>query len=522
MAGNKTVSPEPVAGVSLRPHDPLAKKVASTGISTRNVLIKVTTPKRTGRKRKRGSDDPFADHSSPEPAQNSITAPELLQRLRDNAATYQIEAVGCISDTHRFRGQPDFQLCANEMPIMHEIRDKVMVPSYDTLERFKINDKPGSEQVTAFPAPPRFAINDLPYQYEYQQAPGIEFGLQEDGTKTTHNIRERDKRRLIKIAADAESVPQELPPDPGVAKGKPPGAVKDLETFMITHPVATLRTILSICRTPSVSGLRDALPWVCYTFTSGPWLHVMVKFGVDPRGDPKYRFSQPIECRVDDNGSAPRNSNNRSAWSRRRRASDEDTHIFDGTKVDVTSHTWQIGDVTDPLLQNLIHTKDIRPECDVFRWGWYYSATLCKLKVIMTDKINHILKGMLPPDDDYKVVLTVPDKLTKDNQHQAKLSTEQYNHHVYKLGCQLRSMLKQGWNNAERRGYSLESGEGVEFGDGTEYLEEEIQRDVEAQDVEDLADLEDLEDLEDLIHEEDIGRALGGLEDLDAEAVEDE
>jgi general transcription factor 3C polypeptide 5 (transcription factor C subunit 1) len=50
-------------GVSLRPDDALAKPVMSNTVKTNNLLLKVTVPKRTGRKRKRGSDGPFLSGS---------------------------------------------------------------------------------------------------------------------------------------------------------------------------------------------------------------------------------------------------------------------------------------------------------------------------------------------------------------------------------------------------------------------------------------------------------------------------
>ena len=74
---------EPVIGVSLRPRDPLAKKLVSSAIESRNVLVKVTIPRRTGRKRKRGSNDPFTDPSEGVTRNDSIAAPEFLQRIKD-------------------------------------------------------------------------------------------------------------------------------------------------------------------------------------------------------------------------------------------------------------------------------------------------------------------------------------------------------------------------------------------------------------------------------------------------------
>lgn len=91
--------------VSLRPDDPFAKKMLSRPVETRNMLIRVTVPRRTGRKRKRGSDEPFQDNHDPDPADGlPVTAPALIQRLRDNEGSYNIEPVGLINEGHRFRG----------------------------------------------------------------------------------------------------------------------------------------------------------------------------------------------------------------------------------------------------------------------------------------------------------------------------------------------------------------------------------------------------------------------------------
>ena len=43
----------------LRPNDPLCSPLLSYNSLTRNVLLKITVPKRTGRKRRRGTDGPF-------------------------------------------------------------------------------------------------------------------------------------------------------------------------------------------------------------------------------------------------------------------------------------------------------------------------------------------------------------------------------------------------------------------------------------------------------------------------------
>ncbi len=85
-----------------------------------NVVLKVTVPQRTGRKRKRGSNDPWqGDASIPDASPSSeketvrsfarLDEPKVLRRkLQDNVGSYDVDAVGIIHHTHRFRGMADF------------------------------------------------------------------------------------------------------------------------------------------------------------------------------------------------------------------------------------------------------------------------------------------------------------------------------------------------------------------------------------------------------------------------------
>jgi general transcription factor 3C polypeptide 5 (transcription factor C subunit 1) len=104
--------------VSLRPDDPFAKRLLSTAITTNNLLLKVTVPKRTGRKRKRGSSAPFlteeeleqsTDVSSnggrPPTHKTYVDASTIFQSLQDNASKYKVSLAGVIDETHRFRSR---------------------------------------------------------------------------------------------------------------------------------------------------------------------------------------------------------------------------------------------------------------------------------------------------------------------------------------------------------------------------------------------------------------------------------
>jgi general transcription factor 3C polypeptide 5 (transcription factor C subunit 1) len=101
----------------LRYDNPTARPLTSHNALTHNVVLKITVPKRTGRKRKRGSDGPWEGEVEPATggqdflssanvlSRDRHDSPRLLRRkLQDNVGKYQVEPIGVINNTHRYRG----------------------------------------------------------------------------------------------------------------------------------------------------------------------------------------------------------------------------------------------------------------------------------------------------------------------------------------------------------------------------------------------------------------------------------
>lgn len=93
------------------PENAFCPSIVSHNASTHNVLLKVTVPKRTGRKRKRGTDGPWegeithAGGGEQVSSQSRADHPKtLLRKLQDNADSYRVETAGVIKHTHRYRG----------------------------------------------------------------------------------------------------------------------------------------------------------------------------------------------------------------------------------------------------------------------------------------------------------------------------------------------------------------------------------------------------------------------------------
>ena len=415
IGGKTNVLSEPVAGVSLRPNDPLAKKLASKGVGTQNVLVKVTVPKWTGRKRKRGSDEPFAPAPLSELSNKSIKAPDLLRRLRSNEESYSIKPVGIIEETHKFRSQPDFQMHTSDVPIMAALRDHAMKPSYDALKKLKVDLRPGSRDATAFPLPPSLVPMDQPFRYEYQQVADVPSG--------------RLMPKNQPLAADAREVPQGPPIGYKIQKLSEPyrKVVEQLRELLDKRPLITRRVAVATFPEITIDTFANSCAWVGYSFSAGPWRDVLIKYGVDPRSDPRYRFYQTLMLKLDRQTMASSiipavtiqtEDNKENAGELRQR------HIFDGITV-TREHgkLWQVCDITDPVLYDILHTSTIRSECEVFQWGWHHNGTLSKARIIMRDKVRCLLAGQVPAEEDYKeLASTIPDDVTGENVKLKQLS----------------------------------------------------------------------------------------------------
>lgn len=434
---------EPIIGVSLRPKDPFAKKIVSTAVESRNVLIKVTLPKRTGRKRKRGSDKSFAESSSPEPLNDSIAAPEFLRRLQDNEGKYTLEPVGTINETHRFRNLPDFQLIASDNAMMRELATHAFKPNYEALKNLAIDMTPGAKHITSFVAPPTFMAAAHPYRYEFNQAPGVKLQQDSTGKVTTTNIQAPARRVAIAVEPDVDVVPQG--PPPGLKRNHSFGtylddAITALRQLLETRPLITRRVAMNYIPQYSDTVFKEATQWVGYSFRAGPWRDSLVKYGVDPRQHPSHRQYQTLMFQVDkrtQNASVPSaaSTNLPESWQ---------NHIFDGSHLTPSGKTWQICDVTDPLLRSIFDTPTLQAECDVHQFGWYFNGTLCKARAIMRDKIEHLLRGLEQPHGEYEKIARLPERVSRNSMADTYLADAEVGSKAGELAIEVRSMARLG------------------------------------------------------------------------------
>lgn len=210
----------------------------------------------------------------------------------------------------------------------------------------------------------------------------------------------------------------------------------------------TKRVALNAMPPVSETIFKEATQYVGYSFKAGPWRDSLIRYGVDPRKDPKYRFYQTMTFQADREAfkMAPESAkvgdgNHNTLWARtlRHKRADPTTHIFDGKSITANGKTWQICDVTDPILHDIFHTVNIRSECDVYQWGWYHNGTVAKGRAIMKDKMRYLFAGEVPPAEDYIPIAEMPEIVTSNSCH---LSRDKYGIHISQMSLDMRNIAK--------------------------------------------------------------------------------
>jgi general transcription factor 3C polypeptide 5 (transcription factor C subunit 1) len=128
-----------------------------------------------------------------------------------------------------------------------------------------------------------------------------------------------------------------------------------------------------------------------YFFQSGPWREALIAWGVDPRKDPFFRHYQTISFMSFAKAGTARS---RFMWDKHVREFAkkkphelQNEHIFDGTSVGRTGNIFQFCDIKDPMIRQILDTKDIRTTCAPTFQGWYHIGTWAKATVILKDKM---------------------------------------------------------------------------------------------------------------------------------------
>lgn len=256
-----------------------------------------------------------------------------------------------------------------------------------------------------------FTHMSLPFNYNYSQNPYVRL-TGDGGTVNTTAV----KHVGYFISAN-DPIPSGPQQQPDLMDHRMVEIIAQIEETFQDRPVWTRRSMLNHLggKLRNWNELKKYLNYAAYQFKGGPWRDGVVPYGVDPRTDPKYRIYQTLMFKLPKQKRAKKDQ----TWQSLRRAqmgpvkeySQElsESHIFDGETYHTDGKVWQVCDITDPLLRDLLDNAAVRPTWDVSS-GWYHGGLWAKVKAIMKTKLLAIQFGRELRRRDFAATLACGDQ----------------------------------------------------------------------------------------------------------------
>jgi len=287
----------------------------------------------------------------------------------------------------------------------------------EEVKKYRFSDSRGWKKDEEFMPPPVFTNHSLPFNWGWHQNPNIGETVDAYGRKTLIN---RSKPRRVELPYLNHDIPdQQVPAFAALEEPKDPDLIQligELKLALEERPIWTRRALVNkVGNSEVLYMIKRALQYVGYQFKGGPWRDAIIKYGIDPRTDKKYRPYQTFFFKIYDEEERTANSqwhDIRTNFNHTKRSGKKKnllTHLFDGKSVTLDGKVWQACDITDPLIANLIKNAPYPDHCENNSDGWFCNGTAAKIKSIMRTKIQGIQVGRLPPDEDFKISIEAPD-----------------------------------------------------------------------------------------------------------------
>ncbi|KAF7301453.1 hypothetical protein MIND_00710600 [Mycena indigotica] len=430
--------------LNLRPGNPFSHPIMGEVVPTTNLVLKVVKRKRKNR----------------------------MQVDGEQLGEYTAEVIGTTSKTVRFRSMADFQYQPDMNDPVSKLRVAMDNLDVDAIRSYVVPpekadytvpiSEPTSIDVNIDPAltgapnsappdsqpmrsnlrlfpPPLFSRQGYPQSYNFKANPAsIETSIINEETG-------EERKRLINRMRWKGYGPAAISFSDRTVPEKPLKLVQDarnqiseafhqkLLALFEERPIWTRAALFSqITAVEARDALNSKLPlaFVSYVFNDGPWRDTLVKFGYDPRTDPSARFYQRLYFR---NANHPivkpsvtsrrqdRSAANMDNWAiaiengSERDLERRKSHIFDGQTLTKETAAFQLCDIIDPMLKEMIDDEeDLREECDE-RDGWYSNRALERIKIVLRHKFFSLLDGLVASDEDCQQLLNTTEKMSAKN-----------------------------------------------------------------------------------------------------------
>ncbi|KAL0949601.1 hypothetical protein HGRIS_009648 [Hohenbuehelia grisea] len=269
--------------------------------------------------------------------------------------------------------------------------------------------------------PPIFSRQAIPLNYGYKANPASVVSTIVDEETGEERKRMINRMRWKGYGPASIAYADEKVPD------APPSSVESLrnsadekflvrlQALFVDRPIWTRMSLMNQFTANEARDILNSkilLPLVCYVFQDGPWRDTLIRLKYDPRKDREARFYQRLYFR---NANHPIERPS-VATRRQERASkpadqgekDGDrktSHVFDGITLTKETAAFQLCDITDPMLKEMIEgTDDLRDVCEE-RDGWYSALAFEQIKTVLRHKFFSLLEGYQASDEDCWAIL---------------------------------------------------------------------------------------------------------------------
>lgn len=246
--------------------------------------------------------------------------------------------------------------------------------------------------------PPKFSPLQYPYQYNYRQNAGVTVVSDGKGGSKIINLKVQPKLFSIIIGANdpsPEGPSKELESQP-ITDPNIHECIAELKKLFDKRPIWTRRALRAELPKEYVGYIKFSIARVAYGFRGGPWRSTSIKFGVDPRSDPKYRFYQIRTFRLivpDEEEPNPRV-----------RRTEAKPYEFDGKQYP-GKPSFQICDVIEPQLKKLYEECPVR-ETPSSGDGWFESRQYERVGALFRAKYLASLEGTTLTESQIEEILT--------------------------------------------------------------------------------------------------------------------
>jgi len=227
---------------------------------------------------------------------------------------------------------------------------------------------------------------------------------------------------IIQIEAEEPVVPKGpkvyLPPEDALTAYQRQ-VLAEVRNFLDKkRPVATRHVLYNHMGWTKRDKLREVIPYVGYFFTTGPFRECLVKYGVDPRSDPKYRHYQTLYFITARKSGLIKVGTEVFARIRDLLTFTQKRLVeackFDGKTKPMSGNIYQMCDITDPTIRKILDTEDIRTDCAPTTQGWYHIGTWARAQIILRDKVAQLLDDKQVDESRYERISQWPDLFDPD------------------------------------------------------------------------------------------------------------